>query len=220
VSDFFALHGPHHLTRLAIDNTGGHLLALALNLLKNGKINPGEELSHMKTSKTWVAAAAMVALTGTAQAALVSLGDGTVKDTNTNLIWLQDWNDNGAADWFTQQAWAEGLDFASSTDWRLPEIGEYGALFTAYGDLTKVAEFTNVQSALYWSGTDASTPPGSAWLVVGPTNGGVLAGFQNGEFHAVAVRAGDVVAVSEPQTLALTLMALGAMVAARRRRLL
>ena len=38
---------------------------------------------------------AMVALTGAAQAALVSLGDGTVKDTNTNLIWLQDWTVNG-----------------------------------------------------------------------------------------------------------------------------
>jgi hypothetical protein len=32
----------------------------------------------------------MAALMATAQAALVSRGDGTVKDTNTKLIWVQD----------------------------------------------------------------------------------------------------------------------------------
>ena len=58
---------------------------------------PIEATRHMKTLKTIAAAAAMVALTGTAQASLVSLGDGTVKDTNTNLIWLQNWNVNGLA---------------------------------------------------------------------------------------------------------------------------
>lgn len=36
--------------------------------------------------RTWAAAAAMVALAGTAQASLVLLGDGTVKDDVTNLI--------------------------------------------------------------------------------------------------------------------------------------
>ena len=82
-----------------------------------------------------VVAAALAALTGTAQADPVSLGNGTVKDTNTNLIWLQDWNVNQLQNWSTQQAWAEGLDFAGSTDWELPEISEYGALITAYGNL-------------------------------------------------------------------------------------
>lgn len=80
------------------------------------KLNPIERKQLMKNLKTCVAAAAMVALSGTAQAELVSLGDGTVKDTNTNLIWLQNWNVNGPKDWGTQKAWAEGLDFADSTD--------------------------------------------------------------------------------------------------------
>ena len=58
----------------------------------------------MKTVKTWAAVADMVALTGAAQASLVSLGDGTVKDTTTNLIWLQNWNVNGPQNWVAQKA--------------------------------------------------------------------------------------------------------------------
>jgi alpha-glucuronidase len=36
----------------------------------------------------------------------------------------------------------------------LPEISEYAALFTAYSDLAGVTAFTNVQSDVYWSGTE------------------------------------------------------------------
>jgi hypothetical protein len=171
----------------------------------------------MKLLKSLAAAAAMVALTGAAQAALVSLGNGTVRDTNTNLIWLQNWNVNGAQNWSTQKGWADSLDFASSTDWRLPEISEYGALFTAYGNLTQVAEFTNVQPVLYWSGTEFS--PGIFAWYFNPGNGLPFLDFQDFQFSAVAVRPGDVAAsVPEPQTLALALLAFGAMVVARRRR--
>lgn len=80
----------------------------------------------MKFTKFWAAAAAIVAFTGAAQAALVPQGNGTVLDTNTNLIWLQDWNVNGQQNWAAQKAWAETtLDgFAGSNDWRLPDIAE------------------------------------------------------------------------------------------------
>jgi len=172
----------------------------------------------MKLLKSLAAAAAMVALTGAAQAALVSLGNGTVKDTNTNLIWLQDWNVNGLANWATQKNWAETtLDgFAGSNDWRLPEISEYGALFGAYGNLTQVMEFTNVRLSVYWSGTEVA--PGAGAWVFDPGQG-VLGGIgQVLPFFAVAVRPGDVAtSVPEPQTLALALLALGATVVARRR---
>ncbi len=72
----------------------------------------------MKTLKTWVAAAALLAMTGTAQATLIIQGNGTVLDDTTYLIWLQDWNANGTKNWDTQVAWAEGLNFAGSTDWK------------------------------------------------------------------------------------------------------
>ena len=173
----------------------------------------------MKALRTWAAAAAMVAVAGAAQAALVSLGDGTVKDTNTNLIWLQNWNVNGLAFWPTQKAWAETtLDgFAGSDDWVLPTISQYGDLFTAYGSLRLVPQFTNVQLTLgYWSGTEVAGL--NAWIFF-PDNGGGGAVGQFNRVYAVAVRPGDVTAsVPEPQTLALALFALGATVVARRRR--
>ena len=172
----------------------------------------------MKTLKIWVAVAATVAMAGTAQGALVSLSDGTVQDTNTNLIWLQNWNVNGAANWATQKAWAEGLDFAHSDDWRLPGITEYANLFTAYGDLTSnTLPFVDVQPDFYWSGT-GFTPGFHAWLFF-PAFGFQSYDFENFRYFAVAVRPGDVTApVPEPQTLALALLALGATVVARRRR--
>lgn len=160
----------------------------------------------------------MVALTCTAQAALVSQGDGTVKDTNTNLIWLQDWNVNGEQNWVTQKAWAETtLDgFAGSNDWVLPSISEY-ALFRAYGDLTSnLLPFVNVY-ARYWSGTE-SVPGIDAWAF-SPGFGFQSSGSMDVPLYAVAVRPGDVTAsVPEPQTLVLVLLALGATVVARRRR--
>ena len=175
----------------------------------------------MKVLKSLAAAAAMVALSGTAQAALVSLGNGTVRDTNTNLIWLQNWNVNGPANWGEQKTWAETtLDgFAGSNDWRLPEISEYGALFTAYGDLSQVTQFMNVQrNDPYWSGTE-SLPGVLAWSFFPGIGLQLDSGDQGFQLFAVAVRPGDVAAsVPEPQTLALALLALGAMVVARRRR--
>ena len=174
----------------------------------------------MKFTKSWAAAAAMVALTGAAQAALVPQGNGTVLDTNTNLIWLQDWEVNGRQNWATQKAWAETtLDgFAGSNDWRLPGITEYANLFTAYGDLTSnTLPFVDVQPDVYWSGTEISSGF-NAWFFI-PGFGGQSYGVEVSRFFAVAVRPGDVTApVPEPQTLALALLALGATVVARRRR--
>jgi len=173
----------------------------------------------MKLLKSLAAAAAMVALTGAAQAALDSLGNGTVRDTNTNLIWLQNWNVNGIANWGAQKTWAETtLDgFAGSNEWRLPEISEYGALLTAYGDLTLRAEFANVQPGFYWSGTEIS--PGVSACVFIPGIGCQGGGLPSNLFFAVAVLPGDVAAIPEPQTYALLLAGLGAvMVAVRRRR--
>lgn len=171
----------------------------------------------MTNLKTWAAAAAMLAVTGTAQAALVNLGDGTVKDDLTNLIWLQNWAVNGLNDWAAQKAWAESHDFAGSTDWRLPSIDEFVALHGEYGNLSSGAlPFTNVRVFGYWSDTEVVA--GDTARLFSPINGTQNVGFQPTELYAVAVRRGDVAApVPEPQTLALALLALGASVVARKR---
>ena len=167
--------------------------------------------------KTWVAAAAMVALAGTAQATLVNLGNGTVKDTATNLIWLQNWNVNGQQNWASQIAWADNLSFAGSDAWVLPSITQYLTLFAEVGNLTLVPQFTNVQSSVpYWSSTEFV--PGTFAYRFHPDIGGQSGFAEVNRLFAVAVRPADATAVPEPQSLALVLLALAAGAVAWRRR--
>jgi len=154
-----------------------------------------------------IAASVAIALglMGTGQAALINQNNGTVLDTNTNLIWLQDWNVNSAQNWATQNAWAEGLNFADSTDWVLPSSFQYRDLFFAYFNLSLVPQFMNVQSGYYWSSTDFS---GLVVRYRPADNNEVFEFFRTGLYFAVAVRSGDVCAencnpVPVPATLAL-----------------
>ena len=213
----------------------------------------------MKTLQTWMIAAAMVALAGTAEAALIDRSGGMIYDTTLNVTWLADWNyaktqyDNsggaqGAADgrmtWVNARTWAVNLVYGGYDDWRLPtslnadgtgpcqgfncsgsEMGHMfynnwgasaGSAFSTGTNAAYLALFSNVQSGLYWSGTEESS--GFAWDFY-TTGGTQNSAGKAGEFYAVAVRAGDVTASApEPQTLALALLALGATVVARRRR--
>ena len=83
----------------------------------------------MKFSKSWAAAAAMVVLSGAAQAALVSRAGGTmIYDTTLNITWLSDWNyaqtsgvdADGLMDRLTAKNWADNLVYGGYDDWRLP----------------------------------------------------------------------------------------------------
>ncbi len=89
----------------------------------------------MKTLKTWVAAATMVALSGAAQAALIDRGGGMIYDTTRNITWLADMNyaqtsghtgtgviANGRMTWAATTAWADNLVFGGFSDWRLPTL--------------------------------------------------------------------------------------------------
>lgn len=159
--------------------------------------------------RMWVAAIA-AGLTLTAQGAylpLVDLGDGTVYDPNQQLIWLKDWDVNGEHDWFTQSDWAQDLVFAGSSDWRLPEIGEYRTLHDEFGSLIALGAFNNPRFGLYWSGT--ATWPGHGWVI--DIGGGYPLSSPNPSYKlfAVAVRSGDVASpLPEPGTHMLVLLAL------------
>ena len=167
--------------------------------------------------KTALLAAAMLALPMSANAVLISQDNGTVLDTNTNLIWLQNWNVNGQKDWYTQHAWAENLNFAGSSDWVLPSIGERAILVSVYGDLTRVSAFTNVQSFYYWSRTEFVPNPDYAW-VFRSTDGFQNYDIKSQSFYAVAVRDGNVSPVPEPETYALMLAGLAVVGAAAKRK--
>ena len=76
----------------------------------------------MKTLNTWAAAAAIVTLSGAAQAALVDRGGGMIYDTTLNITWLADMNyagtsghtgsgvnASGRMTWTAAMAWANNL---------------------------------------------------------------------------------------------------------------
>ena len=169
--------------------------------------------------------AAVVALSGKAQAGLVLQSNGVeVLDTDTNLLRLSNWNSSGLKNWGNAKAWAAGLAVGGATagDCRLPEIAEYEDLWTDPDVGSSLAglqsEFANVQFGGYWSGTEYAPDPTGAWLF--RTSSGLQFNAVKGfALYAVAVRPGDVTAsVPEPQTLALALLALGATAVARRAR--
>ena len=76
----------------------------------------------MKTLKAWAAAAAMVAVSGAAQAALVDRGGGMIYDTTRNITWLANMNVNNLMNWSTATAWTANLVHGGFSDWRLPTL--------------------------------------------------------------------------------------------------
>lgn len=170
-----------------------------------------------RRTRSWAAAAALLATAGATQAALVKNGDGTITDTSTQLVWLQDWSVTGKQSWATQQDWAQNLNFAGSSDWALPSIDEYIDLYIELGGVIVAGGFANVKADLYWAGTEFDA--GSrAWLF-NPLSSSVNILSENLAFYAVAVRPADVAEpVPEPRTLALALVALGVAALTHRRR--
>lgn len=171
----------------------------------------------MKSIRTLTLIAAMLVGATSAQAVLVDNLDGTVTDNVTNLVWLQDWNfgHRGYQNWHSQIAWADGLSFAGSNQWALPTIAQYTALFAQEGDLSNpLLPFTHVQPDAYWSSTESVLGIG-AWIFL-PVTGFKTDDFEDFGMYGVAVRAGDVIAVAEPQGAILLLAGLTALATSRR----
>jgi len=148
---------------------------------------------------------------------------------------LNNWNigqgvwDDGAAPGTAQAiAAAAGLAATGLAGWVLPTgdgtqaagpRNQFLAIMNAVGGSLSglQAQFNDVQSFYYWSGTEYSSPL-FAWTFRS-VDGNQSLSSKGSPLYAVAVRPGDVsAAVPEPQTLALALLALGATVVARRRR--
>ena len=174
----------------------------------------------MKWLKSLAAAAAMLALSGTGQAALVRQPNALeVLDTETNLLWLYNWSTSPRGSWSDARNWAAGLTLAGAAagDWRLPEMDEYLDLETQLGfSLGQLQlHFINVQTSpgFYWLGTEFAPDPSKAWYFqISPSLRVPSVIDKDFDFlQAVAVRAGPVAtAVPEPSTLTLVLLALGA----------
>ena len=79
-----------------------------------------------------------------ADATLINLGNGQIKDDSTNLVWLQDWSAAGINNWTTQQAWAANLTYGGSSDWVLPEISQLQGLVGQFKNNGNAAAFAAV----------------------------------------------------------------------------
>ena len=81
----------------------------------------------MKFTKSWAAAAAMLALAGAAHASPMTLVDGGlgVLDSGTNLEWTSNMNLGGLMNWAAANTWIATLNtsnYAGHNDWRLPTL--------------------------------------------------------------------------------------------------
>ena len=100
-------------------------------------------------------------------------GDGTVTDSVTGLVWAKDGDEAGCnfgahTDWEAAIDWAEGLDFAGQTDWRLPNRPELISLVDhgAHQPSIDDAYFPHTKSSNYWTSTTFTHETGSAFVVI------------------------------------------------------
>ena len=166
------------------------------------------------------------------------LGGLALYDTDINVTWAADANINGLMNWSAANSWAAGLTISGISGWRLPTSdtcfgfnctgSEMGHLFytelggTAGGGFlstlnANAALFSNLQSSVYWSGTEYAPDTDLAWSFgTGSGNQGIVS--KGNDFYALAVRSGDVAAIPEPETYAFMLAGLGLIGLMRRRR--
>lgn len=98
-------------------------------------------------------------------------GDGTITDNATGLMWAKDKDGGGCAnggkkDWPDAIDWANSLDFAGHSDWRLPNFKELLSIvdYSVYNPSIDTTYFTSLPDE-YWSSTTAASLTTHAWIV-------------------------------------------------------
>ena len=121
---------------------------------------------------------------------LVDNGDGTVTDSRTGLMWPKDgtgagYNSGVVKTWTPAIDWAEALNFAGHTDWRLPNINE----LKSFQEVTW-GHYQNQPTVQYWSSTTCANGTSSA-LYIHFSSGGHSGYDKAGNYYVVAVRGPD-----------------------------
>lgn len=113
----------------------------------------------------------------TSEDTYIDNGDGTITDTSTGLMWMA--SDAGyTMNWKESLSYAENLDFAGYTDWKLPDVKELQSLVDYSGiyptvnqEYFSTTDLTDENAGYYyWSSTSAyfsTNDPsyGYAWYV-------------------------------------------------------
>ena len=98
-------------------------------------------------------------------------GDDIIYDRATGLTWAADGDEAGCKNgdycsWNAAIPYANGLDFAGETDWRVPNYMELLSLLYCRGDAPLISgRFVNTVSGMYWSSTTNSVEDTLAYAV-------------------------------------------------------
>jgi hypothetical protein len=88
---------------------------------------------------------------------LIDNGDGTITDTTSGLMWMK--NDSGEGlDWESALLYAESLEYAGYSDWKLPNVKELQSIVDysgVYPAISKSYFNTTDSDAYFWSSTSA-----------------------------------------------------------------
>jgi len=97
------------------------------------------------------------------ESGLVEKEDGTIFDTNTNLLWQQSPSDKRFT-WKEANKYCESLTLAGYNDWRLPTVEELESLINnKYKPTTD--PILKCKLSYYWSSSTHVLGPGYAWIV-------------------------------------------------------
>ena len=121
------------------------------------------------------------------RAEFINHGDGTVTDTETGLMWQQ--NTASPMDWRNALVYAEELELAGHSDWRLPDRNELQSLvdYSRNNLAIDPEAFPGTRSSNYWSSTTHASNNEIAWYVHF-YDGLVLNNLKLNYYYARAVR--------------------------------
>ncbi|OGW04063.1 MAG: hypothetical protein A2Z59_11275 [Nitrospinae bacterium RIFCSPLOWO2_02_39_17] len=95
---------------------------------------------------------------------IVMVNNGTVVDTDTDLMWQQ--GENNKMNWDSAIAYCKNLSLAGYNDWRLPNIEELKSLIDVKKNpKINKTHFPNAYSSYYWSSTADTGNSSNAWYV-------------------------------------------------------
>lgn len=98
-------------------------------------------------------------------------GDAIVYDRATGLTWAADGDEAGCNNgeqsvWTAAITYANGLDFAGETDWRVPNYMELLSLLYCRGDAPLISgRFPNTKNVMYWTSTTISVDDTMAYVI-------------------------------------------------------